>query len=154
MAGRNRQPVAVIVAKGKTHLTRDEKERREAEETTVPPEYRDVEIPEYLLQWPDLVSTFDRYVEMLRALLKNNFGQPDADCLARYVVSEHLYESFTTKLVSLEKPNDIKTLQIAQDRAFRQAHTCASALGLTVTSRCKLVVPSGADGDGNDESEF
>ena len=91
---------------------------------------------------------------MLRALLKNNFGQPDADCLARYVVSEHLYESFTTKLVSLEKPNDIKTLQIAQDRAFRQAHTCASALGLTVTSRCKLVVPSGADGDGNDESEF
>ena len=154
MAGRNRQPVAVIVAKGKTHLTRDERERRESEETFVPPEYRDVEIPEYLLQWPDLVSVFDRYVEMLRALLKNNFGQPDADCLARYVVSEHLYESFTTKLVSLEKPNDIKTLQIAQDRAFRQAHTCASALGLTVTSRCKLVVPSGADGDGNDESDF
>lgn len=153
MAGRNRQPVAVIVANGKTHLTRDEKDRRSAEETTIPPEYRDVEIPEYLLQWPDLVSMFDRYVEMLKALLKDRFGQPDADLLARYVVSEHLYESFTSKLVILERPNDIKAIQIAQDRAFRQAHTCASALGLTVTSRCKLVVPAG-DGDGNDESEY
>lgn len=152
MAGRNRQPVAVIVANGRTHMTKEEKERRKAEETTVPLEYRDIEVPEYLLQWPDLVIVFDRYVEMLRALLKDNFGQPDADLLARYVVSEHLYESFTSKLVGLKKPDDIKVIQIAQDRAFRQAHTCASALGLTVSSRCKLVVPAGGDED--DECEF
>lgn len=144
----------MIVAKGKTHLTKEEKERRKAEEASVPPEYREVEIPEYLLQWPDLVSTFDRYVVMLRALLQDNFGQPDADCLARYVVSEHLYESFTTKLIYLDSPGDIKTLQIAQDRAFRQAHTCASALGLTVTSRCKLVVPSAPDGDADDSFDL
>lgn len=152
MGGRSRQPVDVIVARGKTHLTRAEKERRKAEETTVPPHLRSVDVPEYLMQWPDLVKEFDRYAEMLRDLMPLNFGQPDADCLARYIVSEHLFESLTAKLVELDDIDDIKALQVAQDKAFKQAHASATALGLTVTSRCKLVVPASGDDDG--ESEF
>lgn len=147
MAGRNRQPVAVLEARGKTHLTKAEKERRREEETTVPPEYRDVEIPDFLFQWPELVKKFDYYSEMLKKLMPENFGQPDADLLARYVVSEKIYENMTTLLVGLTDISRLKDVQLAQNRAFQQAHTCASALGLTVTARCKLVVPAPSDGD-------
>lgn len=152
MAGRYRQPVAVIEAAGKTHLTKAQREDRKAQEMPIPPEYRDVEVPDYLFQWPDLVKEFDRYAEMLSGVMPENFGQLDADCLARYVVSEHLFEDFTARLVTCDKASDIKNLHIAQDRAFRQAHACAAALGLTVTSRCRLVVPGAGDDD--DECEF
>lgn len=151
--GRQRQPVDVLVVRGKSHMTKAEYERRKAEEATVPPNLREVQVPEYLLQWPDLVRTFDEYADLLRELMPENFGQPDADLLARYIVSEHLYESYTVQLVAVTDPANIKALQIAQDRAFKQAHTSATALGLTVSSRCKLVVPSGGDAD-DGESEF
>jgi hypothetical protein len=32
-----------------------------------------------------------------------------------------------------------------QDRYFKQAQTAAAALGLTISSRCKLAVPKGAE---------
>lgn len=152
MAGRNRQPVDVLEARGKKHLTKAEKAKRKAEEATVPPHLRDAQAPEYLMQWPDLASEFCRLADMLRELIPENFGQPDAGLLARYVVSEHLYEAYTSQLVDAIEPCDIKSLQIAQDRAFKQANACASALGLTVTSRCKLVVPAKVENDA--ESEF
>ena len=150
--GRNRQPVDVIEARGRKHLTKAEKAKRKAEEAKVPPSLRDVQPPEYLMQWPDLAAEFDRLADMLRELIPDNFGQPDAGLLARYVVSEHLYEAYTSQLVDALEPSDIKALQIAQDRAFKQANACASSLGLSVTSRCKLVVPAKAEQDG--ESEF
>ena len=99
-----------------------------------------------------MVDAFYRYAEMLRDIMPEQFGQPDADLLARYLVSERLFESLTSKLVKLDDVDGIKSLQVAQDKAFKQAHTSASALGLTVTSRCRLVVPSGGEDD--DESEF
>lgn len=151
MAGRHKQPVDVLAARGKTHLTRADYEERKASEVEMPIDLRDIEPPEYLFQWPDRVADFDRYAKMLARLMPDNFGQPDADLLARYVVSESLYESFTAQLVGLSDPSDIKMMQIAQDRAFKQAHTCASSLGLTVTSRCKLVVPVDEDDGGEEE---
>ena len=151
MAGRNRQPVDVLEARGRSHLTRAEKERRKATEQTVPPGMRAAEPPGYLSQWHDLADEFIRYAQMLAELMPDNFGQPDADCLARYVVSEHLFERYTADLMAETDPLNVKALQIAQDRAFKQAQSCASALGLTVTSRCKLVVPPPSDDDGSDE---
>ena len=78
MAGRHKQPVDVIVARGKSHLTRAEKERRKAEEATVPSHLRAVQAPEYLSEWPDLVDAFYRYAEMLSDIMPEQFGQPDA----------------------------------------------------------------------------
>lgn len=152
MAGRQRQPIAVLEAKGKSHLSKEEKERRRAQESTIPPDMREIQPPDYLLQWPDMVKAFDRYAEMLKKLMPENFGEPDAECLARYVVAEDSYERLTEMLYSGD-PRTItekKNIQIMQDRAFRQAHACASVLGLTVTSRCKLIVP-GDDDDGASE---
>ena len=48
--GRQRQPVDVLVVRGKSHMTKAEYERRKAEEATVPPNLREVQVPEYLLQ--------------------------------------------------------------------------------------------------------
>lgn len=152
MAGRNKQPVDVLTARGKSHLTKAEKERRKATESVVPVALRGVSPPGYLDKWPEIRREFVRYAEMLSALMPDNFGQPDADCLARYVVSESLYERYTSDLMDEHDPLSIKNLQIAQDRAFKQAQACASALGLTVTARCKLVVPERREDDG--EGEF
>lgn len=152
MAGRNKQPVDVLTARGKSHLTKAEKEHRKATESVVPVALRGVSPPGYLDKWPEIRDEFNRYAEMLTALMPDNFGQPDADCLARYVVSESLYERYTSDLMDEHDPLSIKNLQIAQDRAFKQAQACASALGLTVTARCKLVVPERREDDG--EGEF
>lgn len=152
MAGRNKQPVDVLTVRGKSHLTKAEKERRKATESVVPVALRGVSPPGYLDKWPEIRDEFNRYAEMLTALMPDNFGQPDADCLARYVVSESLYERYTSDLMDEHDPLSIKNLQIAQDRAFKQAQACASALGLTVTARCKLVVPERREDDG--EGEF
>ena len=41
-------------------------------------------------------------------------------------------------------------IQRQQDKAFRQAHTSASSLGMTIASRCRLVVPKADD----EETDF
>lgn len=151
MAGRNKQPVDVLVARGKSHLTRAERDRRKAEELSMPPWLAGVSPPAYLEEWPGLVATFKRYAEMLSQVMPDNFGAPDADCLARYVVAEHFFEKYTAQLMEETDPLNIKCLQIAQDRAFKQAHTASSVLGLNVTSRCKLVVPVADDADDGEE---
>lgn len=151
MAGRKKQPVDVLVARGKSHLTRAERERRKAEELAMPPDLAGASPPEYLSQWPELVDAFNSYAAVLAKVMPDNFGAPDADCLARYVVAEHFFEKYTAQLMEETDPLNIKCLQIAQDRAFKQAHTASSVLGLNVTSRCKLVVPVADDADDGEE---
>ena len=74
----------------------------------------------------------------------------DVDCLAMYVTSFDLYLSCTGTLAECVKSGDIdgaKDVQAMQDKMFRQAHTAARALGLTITDRCKSVVPQPPETD-------
>lgn len=119
----------------------------------MPDSMRKVEAPEYLGEWPELMDEFDRLATMLCELMPENFGQPDADLLARYVTAEAIYEKFTAEVLAAPDATAAKNAQLAQDKAFKQAHSCATALGLTVTSRCKLVVPQPQE-PSDDESEF
>ena len=57
--GRNRQPVALIEAKGKKHLSKKEKEEREKTEVKV--DLRNVEIPSYLPK--KLKKEFEEYMK-------------------------------------------------------------------------------------------
>ena len=53
-------------------------------------------------------------------------------------------------LAQLAEKNDIaglKTVQGMQDKAFRQAQMSARELGLTITARAKLVIPTFPDED-------
>ncbi len=142
---RPREPIDLIKAKGKTHLSKSEYEERKSEEIEVP--FVDVKPPEYLTGEKQ-IAKFNYYADMLLKL--NIFSQLDVDCLARYIMGEQLYLQYTNLLIGLIKSKDFEQMgkiQGLQDRAFRQCQQCARDLGLTISSRCKLVVPSTEDGE-------
>ena len=150
---RPREPVALLVAKGKKHLTKDEIAAREASE--VKPCVDGIAAPSYL------TAAQKKRFNVLSAQLKkiNIMGETDVDALARYVVAQSLFEQYSKELRALLKkaPNregedyferlgiwaaTQENLAKQQDRYFKQAHTCASALGLTISARCRLEVPT------------
>jgi P27 family predicted phage terminase small subunit len=97
--------------------------------------------PSYLTSQRDK-REFERYAEMLDRL--HVWSELDAEELARYVMAEHAYEDYMRMLRKAIRDKDtaeasrIQRLEIAQ---AEQARKSASALGMTITSRCKLVVP-------------
>lgn len=141
---RQKEPAALIRAKGKSHFSEEYLAQREAQEIKVP--FTDVQPPDFLTGEKERAE-FMEYANKLLAI--GIFTELDEDCLARYILSKALYLQYTALLTRLIKKNDLDNLpkmQSLQDKAFRQCHTCATALGLTITSRCKLTIP-------NDENE-
>lgn len=82
----------------------------------------------------------------------------DEDCLARYLIAKDNYLKFTKflnkamkdKASKQNKDNmekqallsaEIEQNLINQDRAFKQCRQSASDLGLSISSRCRLIVP-------------
>ena len=51
------------------------------------------------------------------------------------------------RILRRQKGDDTTVLMNLQDKAFKQCLACAKELGLTITSRCKLVVPPPPDDD-------
>ena len=138
---RPRQPIALVQAKGAKHLTKEEIARREAEELKVPIPHA-VEPPEYLTSAPKLVEEFYEISEQLIAL--KIMTELDADCLARYLLAKQNYLQYTSLLNSAIRKNkvtEMAAIQTMQDKAFKQVRAAASDLGLTISSRCRLVVP-------------
>ena len=137
MAGA-RQPIDLVVAKGKKHLGKAEIAERRAKEVKVP--FTDIEAPDYLNAKQK--EKFDDLAYKLTVC--KIFTELDIDVLARYVVSHDLYLAYTSQLTKAIKKQDmslINELQKLQNRAFIQADTCAKALGLTISSRCKIEIP-------------
>lgn len=145
---RPREPVDLIKAKGRKHLTQSEYEDRKEQEVDVP--FVDIQPPEYLTGEKQ-VEKFNYYADMLLQI--GIFTELDVDCLARYIMGEQLYLQYTNLLVRLIKSKDYEELgkiQNLQDKAFKQCQSCARDLGLTISSRCKLVVPKAPE-DEDDE---
>jgi P27 family predicted phage terminase small subunit len=144
MAGRPKEPIDLLLSKGKSHLTKKEIADRKEEEIKVP--FKDVEPPEYLTS--DQKKKFTDIADKLLAI--GIMTELDVDCLAMYVLSHSLYLSYTDIMMDCIRNDDInglKDIQTMQDKAFRQAQTSARDLGLTITSRCKLVVPPPQEDD-------
>lgn len=162
---RPRQPVNLIIANGKKHLTKDEIAERLA--TEVAPCTDDLTPPSYLT-----AAEKKRFTKLAEQLDKIKImGETDVETLARYISAQTLYEKATKELRKLEKerPNradyvneekddretyymvvDIwtrsyETTAKLQDRYFKQAQTAAASLGLTISARCKLVAPAKAE---------
>ena len=180
MAGRGRpkEPIALIKAKGKKHLTKSEIEEREAQEVKVP--FCDVRPPDYL-KGKKRIEEFNDYASKLLKI--GIFTELDVDVLAKYIIAKELYISYTKQLEKVisksvivdkwealnnivfygeeenglrelleqilrrQKGDDATVLMNLQDKAFKQCLSCAKELGLTVTSRCKLVIPAAPDDD-------
>lgn len=154
--GRPRQPTQLIIANGKKHLTKAEIAERLAQE--VAPCADDLTPPSYL------TAAEKRRFEKLAGQLDKIkiMGETDVETLARYVSAQTLYEDATKELRKLkrerpkkddyEKPEfywvafdswtdaNVSTAKL-QDRYFKQAQAAARDLGLTISSRCKLVAP-------------
>lgn len=134
--GRPRKPIAVLKAEGKSHMTKEQIEKREAEELDVP--FKDIKPPAYLNK--NQKKKFKEIAGKLLAL--GIMTELDVDCLARYIISQDLYIAYTKAINDLlEKGEFDDKLQNMQDKAFRQAQATARTMGLTITDRCKIIIP-------------
>lgn len=148
MAG-PRQPIELIITKGKKNLTKAEIAERRASE--VQPRTEGIEPPSYLT-----AAQKKHFVKLAGQLQKIRImGETDCDTLARYVVAEAQYQAASKDVLAAHKkrpknaaPEELmvwaammEKLDKRQDRFFKQASTMARDLGLTISSRCKLQVP-------------
>lgn len=147
--GNQKQPIELIIAKGKKHLTKAEIEERR--ETEVKVNFTDVKPPEYLTD-----EQKQEFIRISKILLDVGIiSELDEDCLAHYLIANTNYIEYTIKLRFLNEKLlkarkaemkrqielEIDKYLIYQDRALKQCRACANDLGLSISSRCKLVMP-------------
>lgn len=136
--GRNKQPIDLVVAKGRKHLSKAEIEKRRAEELKV--DFKDVQAPDYLP--PKLKSEFDEIAYKLLTI--GIMTELDEHTLASYLLSKQTYLQYTTLLGKATKEGrykDAMDIMVVQDKAFKQCRASAQDMGLTISSRCKLITP-------------
>ena len=175
--GRTRQPIDLIKAKGKKHLTEEEYETRKAQELEVP--FTDIEPPEYLTakQKREFMGIAEKLLQL------NIMTELDVDVLAQYCIAKTLYLDYCGQIKKIlaknlsvrkweaidkiaatcddaqgiiellesimkrQRADDTAVLMTQQDKAFKQCLACAKELGMTITSRCKLIIPQPPDDD-------
>lgn len=64
-------------------------------------------------------------------------------------IAEDLKE-LLEKILRRERGDDVTVLMNLQDKAHKQCLSCAKELGLTITSRCKIVIPQPSEDDDNE----
>ena len=138
MAGA-RQPTALVELKGKKHFTKAElEERRNAE---VNADTDNIVPPDYLTEKP-AGEFFALANELKRCEIMTNL---DCDALARFVVARSDYADYVKLMRSIPKTVDnlqeLKEADKLKRGAFLDCNTAAKELGMTISSRCKLVVP-------------
>lgn len=146
---RPKEPVNLLIAKGKKHLSQAEITQRQAAE--VQPCTDEIRPPGYLT-----AKQKKRFHELAEQLMKLKIlGETDVETLARYITAEDLYQQAVKDIRSAQKYRPASdsleemTLWAAmmdkfdkrQERYFKQAQTAAASLGLTISSRCRLVIP-------------
>jgi len=145
-----RQPIELVIANGRKNLTKAEiKERRDKE---VKPITDDIIAPGYLTKKQK--TEFNRIADQLKKL--KIMGETDVDALARYIVANDFYINAVKQLRKAEVKNDpfkYDAWSKIQERYFKQCRTSANDLGLTISSRCKLVVPA-TDNTPKKENKF
>ena len=138
MAGA-RQPAALVELKGKKHFTKAELEERKNAE--VDADADNIVPPDYLTekQAGEFLALAD---ELKRCEIMTNL---DCDALARFIVARSDYANYVKLVRSIPKTVDnlqeLKEADKLKRGAFADCNTAAKELGMTISSRCKLVVP-------------
>ena len=141
--GRPKEPIALVVAKGKKHLTQEEIETRLSQEVNAPSD--NVQPPSFLTTQSQKNEFNILAAELMSIGIMANL---DCDLLGRYIVSKQMWIKTSKELNKLYKLDItfhlelIDKLSKLQDRYFKQCQNCARELGLTISSRCKLITPT------------
>lgn len=143
MAG-PRQPTDIVIANGRKHLSKAEEAERRSKEINVAPA-KTAKPPKWL---PEALKKDFRSVgkQLIRAGIYTDL---DADTLGRYLVAHQHWLACTKQVNKYLQAADVENADSwsrMQERYFKQARNSANDLGLTVTSRCKLVVPGAGTG--------
>lgn len=140
-----RQPTDVVLANGRKHLSRAEEAQRRAGEVKLP-QAKTARPPRWLPE--ELKKTFRALgKQLIQAKL---YTELDADTLGRYVAAQHQWELATghaEEALEAADQEEADGWSRIQDRYFKQARACANDMGLTITSRCRLVVPGAGEPD-------
>ena len=149
---RPREPIDLIAAKGRKHLTKSEYDDRKKSEVIAPSD--NVKAPSFLSK--NEVKKFDEIaIQLVELKIMSNL---DCDVLARYIRAETEYIKVSKQLNKIKFVPDKKSRQTAelqladqyaqydylskiQIRAMKACNACAKELGLTISSRCRLVIP-------------
>jgi P27 family predicted phage terminase small subunit len=136
--GGQRLPLEVVQARGSKHLSKAEiKERQERE---IKPITDNIIAPEYLSKKQK--EEFYKISDQLKKL--KIMGETDVDALSRYIVANDFYINAVRQMRKTEVKNDpykFEAWSKIQERYFKQCRSSANDLGLSISSRCKLVVP-------------
>lgn len=144
-----KQPISILQYKNKSHLTKAEIERRQAEEATVKPKSDNIKCP-YWLKDKVARKEFKRIAAELQEIdLMSNL---DVDLLAMYCQAYAQYQKATeelqdqplsiTKYDKFERPYQVENPLIKiQLKYSDEMKKIASQMGLSISSRLKLVVP-------------
>ena len=153
--GRNKEPIALVEMKGKSHKTKAEKEKRKKEEIHAQAEHI---VPPGFLS-PKEKKRFEEIAKQLQEI--GIMADLDVPALARYVVAEDQYETLTQLIRrnllcenGLDQPETLTKLLNAQDKLFRQCRSSAADLGMTITSRCRIVIPKPEEKPKNPFDDF
>lgn len=149
MVARPRQPTDLLILKGKKHLTKKEIEERKNSEIKAPADK--VEAPSYLPK--KLQEEFNRIAgELIDIGIMSNL---DTEALARFLIAEYQYQKVAKKSIKMSPENDkYMDMLLKQEKLFKMARQAASDLGLTISSRCKLVVPKKEEKPQNKFAKF
>ncbi|MGM8213559.1 phage terminase small subunit P27 family [Virgibacillus sp. W0430] len=157
MAGRNKQPLSVIQGKGRSnHLTKKMIKERQEQEDAMKGYTDNIIAPSYLTK-----KQKEEFYNIADELLRLNiFSNLDVDGLARYIDSRTQYIQLIRSLKKIK--STVTTLSAAGDKItianedypklmrvkntlFNECRAAASDLGLSITSRLKLVIPNTKD---------
>lgn len=134
-----RQPIELVIANGKKNLTKAE--IRERLDSEVKPIAENITAPAFLTAKQK--KDFDKIADQLKKL--KILGETDVDALARYIVANDFYINAVKQLRKTEVKNNpdwFEKWSKIQERYFKQCRSSANDLGLSISSRCKLVVPA------------
>lgn len=148
MAGRKKLPIQLHEVRGNpSRLTKAEIKARTDGQVNAPPS--ELIIPKYLTARQK--RDFADYAKQLSNL--DIYSDLDRETLAAYIVAVDEWQFYTKKIRAIKLTSKMsqeenimaierrKQFALERDRAHKVLKGCASDLGLTITSRCKLVVP-------------
>lgn len=138
MAGK-RQPTSVVIANGKKHMPQAEIDARLDAEVKVEPPEKAIP-PRWLAK--KFHAEFQELGEML--LRVELYTDLDKDILAQYLVTrERWVRADKQAATAIRAKDEVKAKDWSSIQAsyFKQCRQCAEAMGLSITSRCRLVLP-------------